>query len=128
MTPLSPVSGYGAGFGRFPRWRGQTGFSSFGGGWLGELSEDSDLVCVGFFAVVIGDVFGPSGGCDAVGFFDVWSADMPCGVGEEFVVGGVLLECGCFVGGDVDLVPEVVLVVECVVEGAGEVCGIADEE
>ena len=114
--------------GHFPRERGETRFSSFGGGWLGELSKDSDLVCVGFLAVVVGDVLGPFGGGDAVWFFVGCCEGMPCGVGEEVVVGGVLLECGCFVGGDVNLVPEVVLVVECVVEGAGEVCGIADEE
>ena len=95
--------------------------------WFGELSEHSDLVCGRFFAVVVGDVFGPSGGGDAVRVFVGCFQGIPSGVGEELVIGGVLLECGCFESGDVNVVPEIPLLVECVIEGTGEVCGVSDE-
>ena len=99
-------------------------------GFLGELSEDSGFVVVGVFAVDVCDVLCPLWGCDAVWFFVGCSEWVPGGVVEEWLVvfGGLLLECGGFECGDVDVVPEVLFLVECVVEGAFTFGGVSDDQ
>ena len=84
-------------------------------GCVGELSEDAHLVCRGCFAVLGEDVVGPYAGSEAGDVAEI--------VGFE-----VVLDVGCVVCRDVDGLPVSAVLVECVVEGSGEACGVSDHE
>ena len=82
---------------------------------VGELSEHSDLICGRGVAVLVEDVVGPWSGGESRGVSGF------SGLEIEFDVRGV--ECG-----DVNGFPVLPVFVECVVEGAGEACGVSDHE